>query len=137
MDKLFNRSNFSDGDKAAIKRGFDGTLRDLEQNKREGARRLIIGYEGGPNSPSAVAFNDGTISFSRYAVNTMRPADLRELTVHEHTHTGAGTADHWYLTRNHDRFPNWGGNLSPFTFQNAVNNADTLARSSSVLESNV
>lgn len=136
MQKLFGPDAFTPQGRQRIEAGLNNTLHALEKSKRDGARNLRVGNEGGPNSPSAVAFNDGTIQFSRYTLRNWRDADLNELMVHEHTHTGAGTRDHWYLNRNHDRLPNWGGGLSPFTFGNALNNADTLARSSGVLANN-
>ncbi|HUB90398.1 MAG TPA: hypothetical protein VMA74_11800 [Dyella sp.] len=136
MQKLFGGGAFTPQGRQRIEAGLNNTLQALEKSKREGAWNLRVGHEGGPNRPAAVAFNNGTIQFSRYALRNWSDPDLNELMVHEHTHTGAGARDHWYLNRNHDRLPNWGGGLSPFTFNNALNNADTLARSSGVLANN-
>ncbi|HTV84614.1 MAG TPA: hypothetical protein VME63_04370 [Dyella sp.] len=136
MNTLFGRGASSEGGKARIEQGLRNTLNQMQESKRTGARNLQVGGEGGPNSPSAVAFGNGTVQFTKYTLRNWRPADLNELMVHEFTHTGAGTKDHWYLNRNNGRIPNWGGSISPLTFHNAVNNADTLARSSSVLANN-
>lgn len=136
MNRLFGGGASSEGGKARIEQGLRNTLSQMEESKRTGARNLRVGNEGSPWSPSAVAYPDGTIYFTKYTLRNWRPADLNELMVHENTHTGAGTKDHWYLNRNNDRLPNWGGAIGPFNFQTAVNNADTIARSSGVLANN-
>jgi hypothetical protein len=136
MRKLFNKSSFTQQDKARIAAGFDRTLKTMEKNRREGAWNLSVSNNLGPFGPSAVAYPNGNIQFSQHALRNWRNTDLNELSVHEHTHTGAGTTDHWYLNSNLGRQPNWGGNLSPFTFNNALNNADTMARATSYLAIN-
>jgi hypothetical protein len=136
MNKLFGRGASSDAGKARIEYGLRRTLNEMEESKRTGARNLRVNGPGSPWEPSAFAYPDGTVYFKQYTLNNWRPADLNELMVHESTHTGARTTDNWYLNRNNDRLPNWGGRIAPLTFQNAVNNADTLARASSVLANN-
>jgi hypothetical protein len=136
MQKLFGGGAFTPAGKARIRDGFDNTLRAMEQSKRSGGSNLSIGTNLSPYGPSAVAFDNGQIRFAPYALRTWSNANLNELMVHEHTHTGAGTHDHWYLNENLQRLPNWGGSLGRFTFNSALNNADTLARSTSVLANN-
>ncbi|GGA51664.1 hypothetical protein [Dyella nitratireducens] len=114
----------------------DSTLNALQRSKSRDASNLQVGGPGGPDKPSAVAFNNGTIQFSQYTLRTWRDADLNELMVHEHTHTGAGTRDGWYLDRNLNRLNNWGGWQLPFSFNNALNTADTVARGTSFLANN-
>lgn len=136
MNKLFGPQASTSQGRRSIEAGLNDTLHALEASKRRGAGNLQVGFEGGPGRPSAVAFPDGTILIGQYALRNWRDADLNELMIHEHTHTGAGARDHWYLNRNNDRLPNWGNRLSPFTFGNALNNADTLARAASILNNN-
>jgi hypothetical protein len=137
MRKLYGGGAFQQVGKARIEAGFDGTLRAMEKTKREGGRNLSITSRFGPYGPSAAAHADGRIEISSFSLGGNWTADdLNELMVHEHTHTGAGTTDHWYLNAHHDRLPNWRGSVGHFTFNNAVNNADTLARSTSVLINN-
>lgn len=136
MRKLFGGGAFQPAGKARIDAGFNHTLRAMEKSKSDGGRNLSITDKFGPYGPSAAAYPNGKIEISSYAVKNWKDADLNELMVHEHTHTGAGTTDHWYLNANHERLPNWGGRVGDFTFHNAVNNADTLARSASVLNNN-
>jgi hypothetical protein len=136
MRKLYGGGAFLPAEKTRIEAGFNGTLRAMEKTKRQGGSNLSITNRFGPYGPSAAAHDNGKIEISSYALKNWKPDDLNELMVHEHTHTGAGTTDHWYLNAYHDRLPNWGGRLGNFTFNNAVNNADTLARSVSVLTNN-
>jgi hypothetical protein len=136
MNKLFGRGVASEASKTRIERGLRQTLNEMEASRRTGARNLRVDGPGGPWQPSAFAYPDGTVYFTQFTLNNWRPADLNELMVHESTHTGARTTDNWYLNRNNDRLPNWGGGIAPLTFQNAVNNADTMARASSVLANN-
>lgn len=136
MNKLFGPQASTPWGRQRIEAQLDGTLKALQKSKREGASNLQIGSPGGPNSPSAVAFDNGTVQFSQYTLRTWRDADLNELMVHEHTHIGVGTRDNWYLDRNINRFNNFGGWQSPFTFGNALDNADTVARSASFLANN-
>lgn len=136
MNKLYGPLASTPQGRQRIDAQLDLTLKALQKSKEQGAPNLQVGGPGGPNRPSAVAFSNGTIQISQYTLRTWRDADLSELVAHEHSHTGAGTRDNWYLDRNLNRLNNFGGWQSPFTFNHALNNADTVARSASFLANN-
>jgi hypothetical protein len=138
MRSLFGGGAFTPAGKVRIEAGFDKTLGAMRRTKDQGGRNLST-CPGGlwPGGPSARAWpSTGEICFAPYALRSWSNADLNELAVHEHTHTGAYTNDNWYLQSNLGRYPNWSGYTAPFTFDNAVNNADTMARATSVLANN-
>jgi len=109
----------------------------MEKTKRQNGRNLSTCQGSWPGGPSAQAWpSTGEICFAPHALKSWRDADLNELAVHEHTHTGAYTNDNWYLKKDLGRYPNWSGYTAPFTFNNALNNADTMARATSVLANN-
>jgi hypothetical protein len=133
MRALFGDLVDTEEGRNAIKRELGETLQGLEGTKAKGGSNLGFRELG---AAGAVAYhNSDRIDFSPGSASRAGRY-LNELVVHEHAHTSAGSDDGWYLNDNFTRKPNFGGQLKPFVFANAVNNADTLAKSVTVLANN-
>ncbi|WP_147293172.1 hypothetical protein [Dyella monticola] len=133
MSKLFGPEASTPEGRARIKQEFLATLKALLKSKDAGGADIAI--ENLRPGAAAESRSNGIIAFAPNSAGQSDQA-LTETMVHEHTHAGAHTNDGWYLDRAGNRRPNLGGQLYPFTFDNAVNNADTVARSATALANN-
>lgn len=112
---------------------FTGTLRDIDQSEAHGNNNLGIGPLSEERANAEVNLRTGMKRFSPGYVENATVDKLAETVVHEFSHTGAGTVDHWYYDFHGDRSPNFSNDAISFTFDNAVTNADTIAKATTAL----
>ncbi|HUA79377.1 MAG TPA: hypothetical protein VL997_03320 [Dyella sp.] len=134
MSKLFGPEAATPAGRARIKQELLATLQALLKSKNEGGADIRIENLAQPKA-AAEYRPDGIIAFAPKSAGES-DQDLAETMVHEHAHAGAHAKDGWYLDRGDNPFQNLQGQLYPFTFDNAVTNADTLARSVTTLANN-
>jgi hypothetical protein len=115
-------------ERAEIKSQLTATLRGMERTVQKGANNigLIPSLWGGGHAhigTDNIHFTESNIFYP--------PAQfLAKSMIHEHAHLYAANAgyDYWYVDGNLNPRPNAYGRLTPFTFNNAKSNAETLAK---------
>jgi hypothetical protein len=138
MVRLYGQGILAPEGRGAVEQQLIKTLNAIKYSRATRGADESIAWNGIDGTDAAgVSRPDGHIEFSGWAVQNENVRDFTELNIHEHTHKGARSQDLWYQYSPADaRRSNYGGQQAPFTFNNAVNNADTLTLSVRVLSSN-
>nr|WP_311527670.1 hypothetical protein [uncultured Ralstonia sp.] len=135
MVRLYGQVILTPEGKGAVAQQLQKTLNAIRYSRDANGADESIAWNGIDGTDAAgVHRPNGRIEFSGWAVRNENNREFTELNIHEHTHKGAGSKDQWYqYSPEHARRSNYGGQQAPFTFDNAVNNADTLTLSVRVL----
>lgn len=135
MVRLYGPGILTPEGKDAVEQQFIKTLNAIKYSRATNGADESIAWNGIDGTDAiGVSRPNGRIEFSGGAVRDLNARAFTELNIHEHTHKGASAKDQWYQSfPESGRSPNYGNHLAPFTFNNAVNNADTLTLSVRVL----
>lgn len=135
MLRLYGQGILTPEGKSVVEQQLLKTLNALKHSRDTNGADESVAWNGIDGTDAAgVSRPNGRIEFSGWAVHNENARDFTELDIHEHTHKGAGSKDQWYqYSPEEARRSNYGGQQAPFTFGNAVNNADTLTLSVRVL----
>lgn len=136
MSKLFGPEALTPEGRKRIKQQLLATLAALQKSKSERGADIKMEDLSGSGAAAQAHPWDGTISFDPSTVGRESDEQLAETMVHEHMHVGTETDDKWYLNPDESRRPKLDHMIYPFTFENAVDNADTVARAATTLARN-